>query len=218
MRRALIAPLTFLAGCAHVKGYEPPPGWCEKMPTEFTAQYMDGTPFVRAQPVEALPGAVEWTYYDKSGTPLLVERSVKNKALFFATYYPNGQKRVAGGYRIEGDRYVPQSHWELFTEDGQPDSQTLPDDFFVYRPTEIDHQPPDNYPEPTMYDGIPGNSCLLVCVDADGKFVGAYPLEQGSAELDKSAAASYLRYEFDPRKVGGQAVPSCQRLKFHFRP
>jgi hypothetical protein len=224
MRWSQIAPLTLTmtAACAtidkHVTDHDPPPGWCEDLPAPFAIKYDDGSTFLDVKNLEGKQDAIELTYYDRSGAPILVERTVKDKALYFAVFYGNGQKRIAGGYRIEEDQYLPATNWERYDDSGSPDAGDMPDDFFLYRPMVIEEQPPASYPEPRMYIGFPGNVCMMVCVDEGGKLVGGFPIEKSNDAFNAASYSTYSHWQYEPRKIGDVTVPSCAPIKMRFRP
>jgi hypothetical protein len=215
----MLAIGVLVAGCTtldkHVIDHEPEDNFCQQLPYPFSAQYADGTTFLEVKP--GPKGAVEWTYFDHTGAPILVERSLADRELYFAVYYPSGQKRLAGAYKINGSQYVPQRHWELFTETGATDERDLPADFFEFRPMEVDHQQPPNYPEPTLYEGFAGNSCHLICVDEKGELGGAFPIEKNADVFDPAIRRTYTSWQYAPRKIGDAQVPSCAKIKMRFR-
>lgn len=219
--RWMLCVATALTGCAaldkHVVDHDPPAGFCETLPSSFVAKYDDGSPFLEVKPIEGHKGASEATYYDRTGTPVLVERSVNSSVLYFAVYYPSGQKELAGAFRIEENRFVPQSHWERYEENGAPDTRELPDDFFDYRPMLIDGEGPDNYPEPRLYEGFVDNQCLLVCTDSKGGMVGAFPIQRGSDLFEESIRQMYSTWVFTPRRIGDRSVPACARIPVAIR-
>src|SRR5262245_32911128 len=109
----VLVPVLSSAHCAAIDGFvfdeSPPPGSCRTLPVPFAAAYEDGKPFLRVEKIDRQTPAIRWTYFDKSGAPILVQHLVDRSAMSFTAYYPNGAKRMIGHYRFEGEprRSVP---------------------------------------------------------------------------------------------------------------